>query len=482
MKKLLIILLVLSSLTAFAKPVTDSTRVLLYRAKNMANAKSPMYNAPKAFAIYNQIAGQGNAEAMNGLGMLYTKGIGTAVNDQQALNWFNKAATGGYAGAYYNLALIYKDGLTTPQDFAKAYDYFSKGAALNNGMCIYGQGYMLYKGYGCIQNYEQAAAFFKRGAALRDEGSYFMLGLAYRNGYGLAVNLDSARYWLKRAAARNDQRAIKELASSSPENLDLQEVPNLQPAPSDQVQTVNLKTGFKQIVQHRLPTDNLDGEYNGYAIKFDWSGKHIIGQSGLKLRLKRKDSTLSGEWKEEGQEGTVVLSGTLTDSAVVFNNTGYNRVDHYHEAKPLAVAFKDSRLNLVQNQDTVYLSGILRLYATDLREPQRPEFMMLIRTGAPSKQHTGRHNDDTDVDSLHFVAYPNPFSTNLSLRYTLKKPTRVSIIVSDVLSGRIVYRSNEQQLAAGDYTNPVNFNGQPGNYIVTLKYGGHNKSVIVYKL
>jgi TPR repeat protein len=479
MKKLLI-LLALSGLNAAAKSPADSTKTLLYRAKALANPKSLLYKPEKAFAIYNQLAAQGNPEAMNGLGLLYSKGVGTAENDQQALSWFQKSAQNGYTGAWYNLALVYKNGLSVPQDFVKAYSYYSQGASLNNAMCIYGQGYMLYKGYGCTQDYAQASAFFKRGAALGDEGSYFMLGLCYRNGYGIAVNLDSAKYWLQKAVARGDQRAVTELASSRPENLDLQDVPNLQPAASAQAQPVNLKTGFKQ-VKHHLPADKLEGEYQGYSIKFDWSGKHIIGQAGLKLRLKSKDNTLTGEWEEEGQEGTVPLSGTLTDSDVVFNNTTYNRLDHYHLVKPLPVAFKDSHLNLVQSRDTIYLTGTLRLYATEAREPQRPEFMMLIRTGATENSNAGHINAAANTDSLHFVAYPNPFSSTINLRYTLKKPDRVSIIVSSVLNGSIVYRKTLGELAAGDYTDPVAFYSQPGSYIVTLQYGNKIKSAIIYK-
>jgi hypothetical protein len=482
MKKLLTLLLALGSLTAFAKPTVDSTKLLLYRARAMANPKNPKYKPDQAFATYNKLAQQGNAEAMNGLGMLYSQGIGTAVNDQQAFSWFEKSAKNGYARSWYNLALIYKSGIGTGLDLTKAYQYYKRGADLNDPMCLYGQGYMLYKGYGCTQNYDQAAALFRKGAALRDEASAYMLGLCYRNGYGIAINTDSAKYWLNKAAVRGDQRAKDELASSSPENIDMRDVPNLQAAASAQAQPVNLKTGFQQIKHHVIPND-MAGEYTGYAIKFDWSGKHIIGQASLKLHLERKDKILSGKWQEEGQQA-VSISATLTDTAVVFNNTSYNQVDHYHKTNPLATEFKDSHFNLVKSKDTVYLTGTVRLYSTKFKELEKPEFMMLIRTGNQQNSvsdTTFNSLANSKVDSMHFVAYPNPFTSNLKLRYTLKKSTWISIIVSDLQSGRIAYRSSNQKLSAGDYDAPVYFNGPPGNYVVTLQYDNKVKSAIVFK-
>jgi TPR repeat protein len=482
MKKLLTLLLALSSITAFSKPTVDSTKLLLYRARVLANPKNPKYKPDQAFATYNKLAQQGNSEAMNGLGMLYSQGIGTAVNDQQALNWFEKSANNGYARSWYNLALMYKGGIGTALDLTKAYQYYKRGADMNNPMCLYGQGYMLYKGYGCDQNYEQAAKLFKKGASLGDEGSYYMLGLCYRNGYGITINTDSAKYWLSKAMARGDQRAKDELANSSPENTDMQNVPNLQAPTSIQSQPVNLKTGFKQIKHHVIPND-MAGEYTGYVIKFDWSGKHIIGQSALKLNLERKDKILSGEWQEEGQQ-SVSISAILTDTAVMFNNTSYNKVDHYHTTNPLATEFKDSHLNLVKNKDTVYLTGTVRLYSTKFKELEKPEFIMLIRTG--NKQNNVSDTafnslGNTKIDSVHFVAYPNPFTSNLKLKYTLKKSMWVSIMVSDLQTGRIAYRSVSQKLSSGDYDTPVYFNGQPGSYIVTLQYDNKVKSAIVFK-
>ncbi len=483
MNKTIILFLMVTSLAGYAQtPVTDAS-IAFHQAKVLLNPKSPKYNPKEAFVAFNKLALQGNAEAMNGLALLYSKGIGTPEDQKEAFSWFNKSAAAGYGGAYYNLGLLIKDGITAPQDFNKAYSLFTKGAALNNGNCFYGQAYMLYKGYGCSQNYTKAAALFKKAAALDNEGAYYMLGLCYRNGYGTAANADSAKYWLRRAAEYHDQRAIDELASKLPENADLKDVPNLQPASAISGQRVNLKAGFNQ-VEHHVAKGDIAGDYTGYTIKFDWSGKHIIGQAMLKLHLERKDQAMSGEWQEEGQD-PVTLNATLTDTGIVFNNTSYRQIDHYHKATPLLTEFKASHLNLVKSRDTVYLTGTLRKYSTILKEPQKPEFIMLIRTDGkhdyPKADAAFGFAANAKADSVHFVAYPNPFAGNLQLRYTLKKAARVSIIVSNLLNGRIVYRSEEQYITEGDHNSVVAFNGEPGNYIVTLQYGNKVKSAFVIK-
>ncbi len=484
MKKLLILVLTLSSLTAFSRSGLDSTRMELYRARNMANPKSPIYKPQKAFEIFNRLALQGNPEAMNGLGMLYNQGIGITVNAQLALTWFEKSVKGGYAKAYYNLAMMYKTGMGTNQDLVKAYDVFKKGAALNDPYSIYGEGFMLYKGLGCMQNYVQAVNLFKRGSAKNDLGNMYMLGLCYRNGYGVAVNLDSAKYWLTKSSKLGYWRATDELAAPKPENLNIQELPYIQPSAKG---TTNLKSGFK-IVKHYLPAGDIDGSYTGYAIKFDWSGKFIIAKEEITLNLKYKHKVLTGEWNETNGL-SVALTGKTTDSAVVFNNSSVIKTDHYNQRAPNNLEFKDARLSLTKSHDTVFITGNMRLYSTLHKEPEKPEFIMLIRKG---KKYADEHNkddlnkDDTrspvsKTDSVHFVAYPNPFSGPLQLRYTLKKACRVNIIISDLLNGKIVYRSNPEQLNEGDHTNSIEFNASPGNYVVTLNYGNKIKSAIVFK-
>lgn len=478
MKKIVFtLLLALGALAGFSQQgahVPDfSILKSMAEAKKYLNASNAEYDPSKAFAIYNDLAHKKYPPAMNSLAVMYKTGLGAKQNTQEAINWFTEAAHAGYGNSWYNLGLMYKNGDVVSQEDKKAFDCFDKGTLVNNGLCWYGKGYMLYKGLGCKQDYTQAYQCFEKGVKRRDEGSMYMLGLCFRNGYGVQINTDSAKYWLTLAAKRNDKRAIEELADPNPENVDLKSVPDLLPT----TQKVDLKTGFKK-VKHHVNKNDIAGEYNGFVIKFDWSGKHIISQTGLKLKLECNDKVLLGTWTESGQQ-EVSLSAELTDTAVVFNNTAGPVKDHYHKSTPLAVEFKDSKLNLVRSNDTTFLAGTISLYSPRWHEPEKPEFIMLFRS--EKDKSVNSVSPLAKDDSLHFVAYPNPFHSNLNLRYRLLKEAKVVVWVSEILTGHVVYQSKSRTLLPGDYIDPITVAASPGNYVVTIEYGDKVKSAIIYK-
>src|SRR5690606_26733705 len=115
----------------------------------------------------------------------------------------------------------------------------------------------------------------------------YFLGLCYRNGYGTAVNIDSARYWLGKAAKYKLSWAIQELETITAENIGIKEVPKLEDVTLSQGNIIDAKKGYKK-VSHYVPGGKAEGEYAGYAIRFDWSGKHIIAIPELKMKLKIK--------------------------------------------------------------------------------------------------------------------------------------------------------------------------------------------------
>ncbi len=85
------------------------------------------------------------------------------------------------------------------------------------------------------------------------------------------------------------------------------------------------------------------------------------------------------------------------------------------------------------------------------------------------------------ADSVSFVTYPNPFTSTLNVKYNLKTDCSVKLTVANLLSGTIVYKSEPQQLSAGEHTNTLQINSAPGTYVVTLSYGNQTKSAIVIK-
>jgi hypothetical protein len=477
MKNIILLVFVIWGINASAKPLVDSARKFRpTMVRTLLNPKNKKFNPKKAFLFVERFAIKGDAEALNLLGTFYIKGTGTAVSFNDAYRCYTEAAKKNCGNGWYNLATMFKNGDGVKQDFTKAYAYYQKGAALNDEQSYYGAGYMNFKGLGCEQDYDKAVKFFKKGAYQGEEASCYMLGICFRNGYGITANIDSAKFWLTQAANQNDSRAIEELQNSSPENLNITNVSGLQPANNSMGERVDLKKGYKKILHHVNKSD-LKGKYDGYVIKFDWSGKHIIGQKKLHLDLSAKNNRLTGSWEEEDQE-PVTITGELTDTAIVFNNITSARFDHYNKKAPLTVQFNYSRLNLVKNRDTVFISGNVSFYSPQTKEPEKPQFIMLIRTDITKNPTETR---SPAIDSLHFIAYPNPFTGPVNLKYTLKENARVQIVITDVLSGRTLYKGAILSQSVGEHTETVSFNASPGNYVITLIYGNKNKSLIVYK-
>ncbi|MEO6524617.1 MAG: tetratricopeptide repeat protein [Mucilaginibacter sp.] len=482
MKKLLIAILMTAGM-AKAQTGKDFTP-LLKQAKTCLNEKKAFYNPVRSFNIYMQCAQEGNSQAMNALGILYSKGLGTDLNEKEAIKWFENAGKAGYGNAWYNLGLMYKAGIGTDQNYGKAYQAFKNGADLNSGAGYYGQGFMLYKGLGCSQDYNKAIQLFIKGSQLDELGSMYMLGLCYRNGYGVSVNIDSAKYWLTKASAKGYRYATDELASDQPENLNINLGSNNVVASSlEKDGNINIQSGYKD-VKHHITEHDIAGDYNGFVIKFDWSGKHIINQSELNLTLNSTGKNLTGSWIEDNAVIANVRA-QVTDTSIMFNNTNYNRNDHYNARSPNDFEFRKAHLQMVKSADTVTILGTLQLYSTKLKEPEKPTFIMLIRSdnkGSYTADTTTNNTAATaKIDSVHFIAYPNPFTTALQYSYTLKSACNVRLIVSRLMDAAIVYQTSSQQLAAGEHTGTIPINSPPGTYVFTLSYGNKFKSTIVFK-
>ena len=488
MKKIIIAVLVICSSAAFGQLKTDSVRMQLLKAKAFCYDKSkPFYNPVVSFQIYSKLAATGNAEAMNGLALCYSNGLGVTADDQQALSWFEKSAEAGYGNAYYNWGTAVKSGLGTNQDFKKAYNIYEQGAQLNYATSLYGQGYMLFKGLGCTQSYEQAVALFQKASVMQDHGAMYMLGICYRNGYGITLNADSAKYWLSIASAKGYKFATEELAIPQPENANIVNITVLQ-APKNAVQgsTPDINNGF-QAVKHHFPVNNIDGDYTGYAIKFDWSGKHVINKSTLSLKLSVIGKKLTGNWTED-ESASTALDAKLTDTAIIFNNTRYSREDHYNMSAPNDLEFKDARFRVLSSGDTAYITGNLQLYSITHKEPEKPTFIMLVRNDNPIQTDSSinvasnvSNLKSSQTDSVKFIIYPNPFTNTLNAQFILKKSCTVRLMVSNLVDARLVYQGLTQQFDAGEHTISINLDGVPGTYICTLIYGNQLKSAVVFK-
>ena len=81
-----------------------------------------------AETLLRELAGLGDPEAQNNLGVLYQIGQSGGPDYSRAIFWYRKSAEKGFAKAQFNLGQLFKKGLGVPVDFFEAYRWFKKSA------------------------------------------------------------------------------------------------------------------------------------------------------------------------------------------------------------------------------------------------------------------------------------------------------------------------------------------------------------------
>jgi TPR repeat protein len=342
---------------------------------------------------------------------------------------------------YYNLGLQYKDGKGVAVDYTKAYNYFLQAENLGDAQSIYAVAYMYYKGLGCTQDYVQAASLFAQGAYTGRENSMYFYGLCLRNGYGVIKNEDSAKYYLQKSADLGYKQAILELASPTAENSDdsaaqvlLQQVNNAA------IPDKNVLNQFNKVQPHIPSADIVAGEYTGWLIQYDWSGTHIIATKKLQLNITNSNKNISGEWIEEGTNAAKIKAKIESDS-LLFEETKYARTDHYSFTKAISYNFENAKLNLVQQGDSVFLTGNIEMFSPARGEPSKPIFIALSKGGLKTL-------DSIAYNKLQFTVYPNPFTTVLNVKFNLPNASKISVQLYD-MNGTLLYNNDAGMLQGG---------------------------------
>lgn len=395
---------------------------------------------------------------------------------------------------YYHLAKQYKDGDGVTMDYAKAFYYFSQAAALGDAQSEYAVGYMKYKGLGTAQDYALAANLFRQGAyAGRDNSEYF-LGLCYRNGYGVMQNEDSAQYWLKKSAALGYKQAILELQSKAPENSNAQAAQLIQKIHNAAIPEQVAPNQFIAIQPQKPDSSIIAGDYEGYVIQYDWSGKYPVSAKKLQLFLEAslnpsKGGTLVGKWLEENADSVTVRASLQKDS-LVFDSTKYRRKDHYSQTRGIEYDFQNAALNLVRKGDSVYLAGNIYMFSPDRKEPSKPLLVALARTTSSNptdsslinKQHNTATDSSNTTAAKLLSVYPNPFTSYINVEFRVNEATEVGIELYN-MAGRKVYTKPPQQLARGIYKIRIEPSLQLAQqtYLLRLVFDGGREVIKVIK-
>lgn len=486
---------------------SHADRNALYKAEKQLIEGQLSYNPREAVATYTHLASKGNARAMNGLGLIYFKGITTPVNETEGIKWLEKAGENGYAKSWYNLALlykegigkakdiakavsyfekaakagynkawqqwaeIYKDGIDVPQDYTAAMDIFRQGAENGNVHCLYSQGYLYYKGFGCQQNYSKALELFESASQKGDKYGMYMLGLCYRNGYGTSIDNEKAKYWLTKSAALGVKSSDRELAESQPENAEPNQAKTVS-RPFEEVTNINSTEAPKTFIKvKQLPLNNsLTGNYRGSLIRYDWSGQNIISSIPLEINFNQNGKKLVGNIKEKTGQN-VKLKAELQNNKIVFEDSKIELLDYYHKSAPTPYDIKEAQIQLIQADDALFLAGNIQLYDSKRHENEKPMYLIMERSEAVNS---------TKESLSSVLIYPNPVLSEFNLSFDLDKDMDVSMEIYS-MNGVNLYSREWKQMKAGHQSKTINLNLPGGYYPLRLKYNNEIKTTILIK-
>lgn len=429
-----------------------------------------------AFGTVVKSAKEGNPEAMHLMGMAYYSGMTVKRDFDLARRWFEAANRKAYLKSAYNLAMMYRLGIGVKQDFGKAYQYLCRAGEDGHPQAVYGRAYMHYKGLGCTQSYDSAMSYFKVAADKGHGYSMFMIGLLYRNGYGVKRDKGEANFWFRRAASKKVYASDIEMNTDEPENP-------IQPIKMRSVgnngENTNAQTAQFRKIRHQISsTQQLQGKYSGTLCTYDWSGQHVIKESKLEVTIEQIGNQITASWKEDTLS-TVELKGVITDTALVFSQATYSKLDRYHKTTPAVWEFLQASLQMATDNNTITLAGSLQQYSPDTKEPGKPMYLSLTSKASNTNISIASESYSAALSTQPMV-YPNPFVSQLNLSFMLDSEAACSISISS-LNGTKVYEEPIGKLAAGKHHYQIDLNILPGTYTVKLRYGNKVYTSLIIK-
>lgn len=410
-----------------------------------------------AFTNLSEYSRQGNATAMNAIGLMYLKGYGTRADTIMALSWWEKAGIHGCSDAYNNIGLFYKTE-DSHLNLEKAYTYFFKAAEKGNLMGCYFIGYMLYKGLGCEQSYEKAIEYFKIGAKDNYAPSLYMLGLCYRNGYGIEQNETTGKLFLQQAASQSYKQALKELEQPVPENNSYSVYRTLEQ------KTNQSPTEYPQFEKPSKEIELIErGEYVGSLITYDWSGKYIVSEVPLKLAISSQGRQFTGEW-HEGEKESISIAGEIRGNKLIFTDQT-KRINGRYKNMAQSFILQEADIQVVEVENEISILGTIQMYSESTKEKERPMYLSITKK-----------NKKTDKSII--TAYPNPFTQELNLLINMQNSDKVCLFIYSI-KGEPVYQYDAGVVSAGEQHITVYPNLTKGTYIIKVFIGKEENQLTI---
>ena len=433
------------------RPRLPSKEMIVAKSYEHGSLNKP-YNPQKAIVIYEELILKGDEQAMYAAAGMYIKGKGVPKNPERALLLYEKAGEANILLGTLNAAEMYDEGIGTIQNFVKARNLYKKAAEMNNVNGKYFWAYYNYKGLGGEQNYEEAYSVFNKLATEGHANAMYFTALCLRNGYGVERNIAAAKQLLLKAMANGEKQSIEEAKAALPENP-------MSPIVLPFKYAANFleKKAYDYIrVNHNVTDVDIPGEYTGYAIRYDWSGQHIIEFWPVQLNLQANGNTLTGVYKDGSESMNV--QALIEHDGISFSNTSFKKSDHY-TLKPAVKEFRNAKLQIANLLDSTYLVGTLELYIPFRKEPEKPIKIYLnkINKSLPIV-----------VTDNKLTIYPNPGANILQVEFYIPETSKTSLVISD-LQGKVLITESAVTLFPGRYQRKFDISKlSPGTYYLKI--------------
>lgn len=178
-------------------------------------SKGDFENARK---IWEKLAADGDAQAMNNLGVIYDQGKGVEADAGRAAHWFAQSANAGNPSGMANYGRMLEQGRGLPSNPAEAARWFDLAARKGQAEAQYNLGLLYENGRGVTRDETAAAAWYSRAASQNQKDALAKLGHLYRMGRGVEKNQSRAALLLYAAAMEGSEAAISELEAMAREN------------------------------------------------------------------------------------------------------------------------------------------------------------------------------------------------------------------------------------------------------------------------
>jgi TonB family protein len=163
----------------------------------------------KAFALYQEAAASGSAEAWYRMGVLALREKVDGVDPKNALKFFKEAADAGYTGAYVELARAYMEGKIVKADEVRAEFYLEKAIEAGSSEAKFLKGARLVEVPG---RGDEGLVLLLEAAKDGNADAQQTVARLYKDGKVVAQDSALAEEWLRFAIENGSSKAKYELA------------------------------------------------------------------------------------------------------------------------------------------------------------------------------------------------------------------------------------------------------------------------------